>query len=106
MVINVPPQRPVHWSLLLGTALVVPLFFYFIDEGRYSLYGLFIADNMIAMGVYLIGMMLGLMLMSRVFAKRHPSPVRTASVLLLGTVVGAMFGLVLILGIGLLQTLG
>jgi len=98
--------RPVHSGLLLGTALLVILFLYFIDEGRYSLEGLFTADNLIAMVIYLIGMMLGLLLMARLFAKRPTSPMRTVSVLLLGTVVGLVFGLLLVMGVGLLLTLG
>ena len=98
--------RPLHWSLLLGTALLVTLFLYFIDEGRYSLEGLFTTGNAIAMGVYLIGMLLGLALMANLFAKRHPSPIRTLLVLTLGIVLGSVFGLLLILGVGALQTIG
>lgn len=99
-------RRAAHWALLLCTALLVSLFLYFIDEGRYSLEGLFTAGNMIAMAIYLIGMMLGLLLVARLFAKRPPSPLRTASELVLGTMVGFVFGLLLVMGIGLLQTLG
>ncbi|MBL7951092.1 MAG: hypothetical protein JNM62_05175 [Flavobacteriales bacterium] len=98
--------RPVHWSLLLATALAVTLFLYFIDEGRYSLQGLLTWGNTIAMGVYLLGMMLGLFLVSRLFATRHPSPARTVLVLLLGTALGFLLGLLLMLGVGVLQLLG
>ena len=99
-------RRPLHWALLLGTALLVTLFLYFIDEGRYSLGGLFTMGNVIAMGVYLLGLAGGLFLVSGLFAKRHPSPARTLVVLILGTVVGFALGLLLIMGIGALQTLG
>lgn len=95
-----------HWALLLGTALLVTLFLYFIDEGRYSLEGLFTAGNSIAMGIYLLGLIGGLFLMAQVFAKRPAGAVRTALVVGLGTVVGLVFGLLLIMGVGLLQTLG
>ena len=98
--------RPLHWSLLLTTALLVTLFFYFVDEGRYSLEGLFTTGNAIAMGVYLIGMLLGLALMAKLFAKRHRSPIRTLLVLTLGIVLGFVFGLLLILGVGALQSIG
>jgi hypothetical protein len=98
--------RPLHWSVMLGTALLVTLFLYFIDEGRYSLQDLFTSGNIIAMGVYLIGMLLGLALMAKLFAKRRPSPVRTTLVLSLGTLLGFVFGLLLILGVGALQLLG
>ena len=57
-------RRPLHWALLLGTALLVTLFLYFIDEGRYSLGGLFTMGNVIAMGVYLLGLAGGLFLVS------------------------------------------
>ncbi len=99
-------NRPLHWSLLLGIALLATLFLFYIDEGRYSLEGLFEPGNSVAMGIYLVGMVLGLFLMAALFEKRHPSPVRTALVLGLGTVVGFVFGLLLILGIGALRALG
>lgn len=97
--------RPLHWSLLLGTALIVTFFLYFIDEGRYSLEGLFTAGNMIAMGIYLIGLVLGLLLTAQLFAKRQAGPLRTALVLSTGTIIGIVIGLGLIMGIGALQTL-
>ncbi len=103
---TLPTRRPLHWALLLGTALLVTLCLYFIDEGRDSLQGLFTLGNVIAMGVYLIGLAGGLFLVSGLFAKRHPSPARTVVVLMLGTVVGFALGLLLIMGIGALQTLG
>lgn len=104
--ITTTTPRPLHWSLLLGTAIAITLFLYFIDEGRYSLEGLFTAGNIIAMGIYLIGLVLGLFLTAQLFAKRQAGPLRTALVLSIGTVVGFVFGLGLILGLGALQTLG
>lgn len=100
-------NRPatMQWSHLLITAVIVTLFLYFIDEGRYSLEGLFTLGNIIAMSIYLVGMVLGLFLMAAVFEKRPPSPARTALVLSLGTVVGLIFGLLLVFGLGLLQHL-
>jgi len=103
---TLPTRRPLHWALLLGTALLVTLFLYFIDEGRYSLEGLLTVGNVVAMGVYLLGLVGGLFLVAGLFAKRHPSPARTVVVLTLGTVVGFALGLLLIMGIGALQTLG
>ena len=103
---TLPTRRPLHWALLLGTALLVTLFLYFIDEGRYSLEGLLTVGNVVAMGVYLLGLVGGLFLVDGLFAKRHPSPARTVVVLTLGTVVGFALGLLLIMGIGALQTLG
>ena len=52
------------------------------------------------------GMLLGLALIAQIFAKRHPSPARTLLVLSLGTVVGFVFGLLLMMGVGALQLLG
>ena len=104
--ITTTTPRPLHWSLLLGTAIAITLFLYFIDEGRYSLEGLFTVGNIIAMGVYLIGMVAGLFLMAQLFAKRPPGPFRTALILTSGTAVGFVLGLGLILGLGALQTLG
>ena len=92
-----------NWAVLIGTAIVVPLFLYYIDEGRYSLEGLFTVGNGIAMGIYLTGMALGLLLMARLFAKRKPGPLRTALVLSLGSMAGLLFALLLIAGIGLIQ---
>lgn len=105
MIANSIP-RPLHWSLLLGTAITITLFLYFIDEGRYSLEGLFTVGNIIAMGVYLMGLCAGLFLMARLFAKREPGTLRTVLVLTTGTVVGFVIGLGLILGLGALQTMG
>ena len=94
---------PLNWAVLIGTAPVVPLFLYYIDEGRYSLEGLFTVENSIAMGIYLVGMVLGLLLMARLFANRRPGPLRTALVLSLGIMAGLGFALLLIAGIGLIQ---
>ena len=94
---------PLNWILLIGTAAVVPLFLYYIDEGRYSLEGLFTVENSISMVIYLVGMVLGLLLMARLFAKRQPGPLRTALVLSLGILAGLLFALLLIAGIGLIQ---
>lgn len=97
--------RPLQWSLLLGTALLVTLLLYFIDEGRYSLEGLLTVGNSIAMSVYFIGLVLGLFVMARLFAERPAGTVRTALVLVLGSLLGIAIGLGLITGVGLLQTL-
>lgn len=105
MITNTVP-RPLHWSLLLGTAIAITLFLYFIDEGRYSLEGLFTVGNIIAMGIYLVGLVLGLFLTARLFAKREPGPLRTALVLSIGSLVGFVIGLGLILGLGALQMVG
>lgn len=99
-------NRPLHWGLLLVTAICATLFLYYIDEGRYSLEGLFTVGNSVAMSVYLVGMVLGLFLMAALFEKRHPTPARTVLVLSLGIVIGFVFGLLLILGIGALGSLG
>ncbi|MBL7945812.1 MAG: hypothetical protein JNN32_07065 [Flavobacteriales bacterium] len=106
MELTTTTPRPLHWSLLFVTAVFVTLLLYFIDEGRYSLEGLLTVGNGIAMGIYLLGLLLGLALMAQLFAKRHPSPVRTVLVLSLGTVVGFVFGLLLMMGVGALQLLG
>lgn len=106
MELTTTTPRPLHWSLLFVTAVFVTLLLYFIDEGRYSLEGLLTMGNGIAMGIYLLGLLLGLALMAQVFAKRHPSPARTLLVLSLGTVVGVLFGLLLMMGVGALQLLG
>lgn len=103
---TLPTRRPLHWALLLGTALLVTLFLYFIDEGRYSLEGLFTVGNVIAMGLYLFGLAGGLFLVAQLLATWRPGFPRTALILVLGTVVGFVFGLLLIMGIGALQLLG
>jgi hypothetical protein len=96
----------IHWSFLLGTALLVTLFLYFIDEGRYSLEGLFTTGNLIAMAIYFVGLVAGLFTVSALFAHRTPGASRTVLVLGLGTALGFVFGLLLILGVGALQRLG
>ena len=98
--------RPLHWSLLFATAVIGTLLLYFVDEGRYSLEGLLTVGNALAMGIYLLGLLLGLALMARLFAKRHPSQARTLLVLSLGTVIGFVFGLLLMMGVGALQHVG
>lgn len=98
-------QRPVHWSVLLGTALLVTLFLYFIDEGRYSLEELLTTGNLIAMSIYFVGLLLGLMLVALALARRSPGPGRTILTLLLGTTLGVGIGLGLILGCGFLMSI-
>ncbi|MGV3636236.1 MAG: hypothetical protein ACO1NQ_01190 [Flavobacteriales bacterium] len=105
MELTTSTPRPLHSSLVFTTALLVTLLLYFIDEGRYSLEGLLTVGNGIALGIYLLGMLLGLALMAHIFAKRHASPVRTLLVLALGSVVGFVFGLLLMIGVGALQHL-
>lgn len=96
--------RPVHWTYLLGTALLVTLTLYFIDEGRYSLEGLNTTGNLVAMSFYFIGLVVGLFTVSALFERRAPGPTRTALVLGLGTLLGFVFGLLLMLALGLLQS--
>ncbi|MCU0320331.1 MAG: hypothetical protein MUE88_09685 [Flavobacteriales bacterium] len=96
-------RQRVHPALLLGTALLLTLFLYFIDEGRYSLEGLFTAGNGIAMSIYLVGLMGGLFGAAWLLEKWHPSPMRTVLVLVLGAVLGVVLGLLLIIGLGALQ---
>jgi hypothetical protein len=95
-----------RWPWLVGTALLLTLFLYFIDEGRYSLEGLLTAGNLIAMSIYLVGLLLGLLLAARLFAQRTPGAGRTTAVLVLGSVLGLGIGLLLILGVGALGSLG
>lgn len=105
MVIAQPATRPLHWSKLLSTAILVTLFLYFIDEGRYSLEGLFTTGNLVAMAVYFTGLLLGLVLMAMAFARRKPGPGRTVLTLGLGTILGFGIGLGFIIGCGFLMSL-
>jgi hypothetical protein len=98
--------RPVPVALLMSTAILVTLGLYYIDEGRYSLEGLFTAGNLIAMAIYLIGLAGGLFLVARLLQHWRSGPLQTAMVLVLGTVVGLLIGLLLIAGIGALGSLG
>ena len=58
------------------------------------------------MGLYLFGLAGGLFLVAQLLATWRPGFPRTALILVLGTVVGFVFGLLLIMGIGALQLLG
>ncbi len=98
-------SRPFHWSLLLGVALLATLFLFFIDEGRYTLDGLLTMGNLIAMSFYLLGLVAGLFTAAALFERRAPGATRTVLVLVLGTVLGFVFGLLLILGLGFLASL-
>jgi len=106
MELTTPTPRPLHWGLLSATALFVTLFLYFIDEGRYSLAGLATPGNILVMGIYLLGMLMGLYAVAHLFAKRHPTPMRTLFVLVLGSAAGFVVGLLLVTAIGALQHLG
>jgi hypothetical protein len=99
-------HRRTHPALLLGTALLLTLFLYYIDEGRYSLEGLFSAGNLIAMSIYLVGLVGGLFGAGWLLERLHPSPMRTALVLMLGAVLGLGLGLLLIIRLGALQHIG
>lgn len=93
-----------RWPLLIGAALLVLLYLYFIDEGHYSLAGLFGGEALFVLGLYLIGLLGGLFLMNKRFANRRPEPARTLWTLLLGIPLGLVLGLILVLlaGLGLL----
>ena len=106
MELTTSTPRPVHWGLLSATALLITLLLYFIDEGRYSLSGLATSGNLLVMGIYLLGMLVGLHLLAHLFAKRHPTPMRTVLVLVLGALAGFVIGLILVAGLGALQHLG
>ena len=80
--------RPLHWSVLLITALAVCLFLFFIDEGRYTLRGLEQPGNIMAMSLYFAGLVVGLFAMNWLFARRRPGGGRTALVLGLGSILG------------------
>ena len=97
--------RPLPTALLLGAALLFTLFLFFIDEGRYSLEGLLTGGHMIAIAIYFIGLVLGLFIMARVFATLAAGPGRTALILCLGTALGFVLGLILILGSGFVWSL-
>lgn len=98
--------RPVPVALLVSAAIAVTLGLYYIDEGRYSLEGLFTAGNLIAMAIYLIGLVVGLFLVARLLERWRSGPLRMAVVLVLGSVVGILIGLLFIAGIGALGSLG
>jgi len=88
MIATTTPARPIRWTLLLGFALVITLFLFFIDEGRYTLRGLDQPGNIIAMSFYLLGLLVGLFGMNVLFQKWQPGTGRTALVLALGSIAG------------------
>jgi hypothetical protein len=88
MVTTSSPSKPVHWSTLLITAVLITLFLFYIDEGRYTLSGLEKPGTIVAMALYLAGLLVGLFVMATLFAKRPPSAGRTALVLGLGSTAG------------------
>ncbi len=73
MELTTSTPRPLHWSLLFTTALLVTLLLYFIDEGRYSLEGLLTVGNGIAMVIHFAGHATGAGAHGAIFATRHPS---------------------------------
>lgn len=82
------PARPIHWSLLLGFALLVTLFLFFIDEGNYTLRGIEEPGNIVAMSLYFLGLTVGLFATNAWLAKRRPGIGRNALVLALGSIAG------------------
>ena len=88
MISTSTPPRPIHWSFLLVFALLVTLFLFYIDEGRYTLSGLLETGNIVAMSLYLLGLVVGLFGMNALFERRPPSPERTAAILGLGSIAG------------------
>lgn len=81
-------HRPIHYLHLTLFAVTVCLILFFIDEGRYSLTGLLTTSNIVAMSLYLAGLLMGLFTMNHLLAKRAPGAGRTITVLLLGSVIG------------------
>lgn len=80
--------KPIHWSLLVLTALVITLFLYFIDDGRYSLEGLLTVGNLIAMSFYFVGLIVGLFFSAVLFDKRPPGIARFVYTVMLGSTLG------------------
>jgi hypothetical protein len=72
----------------MGFALLVTLMLFFIDEGRCTLDGLLTPGNLVAMSLYLVGLLVGLFSMNALLAKRVAGSGRTALVLLLGSIIG------------------
>ena len=103
MIRTVP--KPIPAVLLLGTALCIVLFLYFIDEGRYSMQGLFTVEHGAVLGIYLVGLFLGMRWMSRVFSARPAGAGRLLLVLGLGSVVGLTLGLLLVASAGAVSLL-
>jgi hypothetical protein len=83
----------------VGTSLLLTLL-YFIDEGCDSLEGLLIAGKALVMSIYLVGILLGMITMARLFATRCPGVGRTVSVIGSGSLLGLRIGLLLIVGLG------
>lgn len=88
-----PTHRPVHWGWLFGTAVLVTLFLYFIDGGRFSLHGLLHAGNAGPLCVYLLALLAGLFGMAMLFAHRPAGLGRDALVLMLGSAVGVLLAM-------------
>jgi hypothetical protein len=88
MVVTSSSTKPVHWSVLVITAVLITLLLFYIDEGRYTLSGLERPGNIVAMSLYLAGLLVGLFVMATLFAKRPPGAGRTALVLGLGSTAG------------------
>ncbi len=96
MAITSPTARPIHWGWLFSFALLVTLLLCYIDEGRYTLSGLGEPGNIVAMSLYLLGLLLGLFGMNVLLARRRPGGGRTALVLLLGSITGVALTILLI----------
>lgn len=93
-------RKPIPKCLLVGTALFIVLGLFFIDEGHYSLHGLFTVEHMLVLGIYLGGLFLGISGTARLFARRPAGVVRVALVVGLGSLVGLVLTMVLLAMVG------
>ena len=74
--------------LLVPLVLLTTLFLFFIDEGRYTLQGLFELGNMVAMAFYFIGMLLSTLIIYQLLPAVQSFTKRYAIAAVLGIPIG------------------
>lgn len=76
---HLPGRTPDPLGLALGFALLGKLLLFLIDEGLYTLSGLEQPGNMLTMGFYPLGLLVGFLGVKALFAKRPSGVGRTAN---------------------------
>ena len=86
---NVPSTRkPLNWKWILGSSLAVTLLLFFVDEGNYNFHGLLQAGNLVSLLFYVVGIFLGIWIMTLAVAKIRRSRTRDVLTVLGGSILG------------------
>ncbi len=85
---NSSSSRPMPWTLLPATVLLIVLILFNIDGGHYSVHDLLSLGNAITLGIFLAGLLGGLVVVNALSGRRLRTAGRMAVVIAVASCVG------------------